>query len=165
MNATYLCLGGNMGNREVNLNLAIDAIEKKAGNVFCKSNIYETEAWGVTNQQPYLNQCLGINTNMGNIELINQLLAIETELGRVRKIYHTYEPRTIDIDILFFGNEIIETQSLVTPHPRLHLRKFVLIPLSEIACHFNHPVLNKNICELLAECPDDSEVKLYKKIV
>lgn len=163
MNVAYLCLGGNMGNREVALKTAISTINNLAGKVVSESTIYETEAWGVTNQQAYLNQCIGIETKLTSNELINKLLSIEKELGRVRNLYHTYEPRTIDIDILFFNNDIINTENLIAPHPRLHLRKFVLVPLAEIASEFIHPVLNKTISVLLKECPDESEVKLFNQ--
>jgi len=164
MNVAYLCLGGNMGNREVALKTAINTINDLAGKVVSLSNIYETEAWGVTNQQAYLNQCISIETKLNSNELINTLLGIEKDLGRVRNLYHTYEPRTIDIDILFFNHDIINTENLIAPHPRLHLRKFVLVPLAEIASNYIHPALNKTINDLLKECPDKSEVKLFNHL-
>lgn len=162
MNVAYLCLGGNIGDREKALSLALLKINETVGNITAQSNIYETEAWGVENQQAYLNQCIEINTNYKSLELIDILLAIEKELGRERGISETYLPRTIDIDILFYNQEIIEQSKLLVPHPRLHLRKFVLIPLQEIASNYLHPVLNKTIFNLLSECEDTSDVKLYK---
>jgi 2-amino-4-hydroxy-6-hydroxymethyldihydropteridine diphosphokinase len=162
MNVAYLCLGGNIGDREKALTLALLKINETVGNITAQSNIYETEAWGVENQQAYLNQCIEIHTNYKSLELIDILLAIEKELGRERGISETYLPRTIDIDILFYNQEIIEQPKLLVPHPRLHLRKFVLIPLQEIASNYLHPLLNKTIFNLLSECEDTSDVKLYK---
>jgi len=160
MNVAYLCLGGNLGDREALLKAAIEEIKKRVGEVSAISNTYETEAWGVTNQQAYLNVCVEVNTDQSAEELITSLLSIESDLGRKRDVYHTYEPRTIDLDILFFNSEIKELNHLVVPHPRLHLRKFVLIPLNDIAPNYVHPVFQKTITELLNECQDNSDVKL-----
>lgn len=162
MNVTYLCLGGNIGDREKALNHAIQKISEQVGVIVAKSTIYETEAWGVESQQAYLNQCIKVKTDLKATELIDVLLLIEKELGRERTINHIYEPRTIDIDILFYNNDIINESKLLVPHPRLHLRKFVLIPLEEIASNYLHPLLNKTIFNLLSECEDISDVKLFK---
>lgn len=162
MNVTYLCLGGNIGDREKALNHAIQKISEQVGDIVAKSTIYETEAWGVESQQAYLNQCIKVKTDLKATELIDVLLLIEKELGRERTINHIYEPRTIDIDILFYNNDIIDESKLLVPHPRLHLRKFVLIPLEEIASNYLHPLLNKTIFSLLSECEDPSDVKLFK---
>ncbi len=160
MNVAYLCLGGNLGDREALLKTAIEEIKKRVGQVSAVSSTYETEAWGVTNQQAYLNICLEIKTDQSAEKLIETLLVIESDLGRKRDVYHTYEPRTIDLDILFFNDEILELNHLVVPHPRLHLRKFVLIPLFDISPNYIHPVFQKTITELLNECQDTSDVKL-----
>lgn len=160
MNVAYLCLGGNLGDREALLKAAIEEIKKRVGEVSAISSTYETEAWGVTNQQAYLNVCVEVNTDQSAEELITSLLSIESDLGRKRDVYHTYEPRTIDLDILFFNDEILELNHLVVPHPRLHLRKFVLIPLNDIAPNYVHPIFQKTITELLNECQDNSDVKL-----
>jgi 2-amino-4-hydroxy-6-hydroxymethyldihydropteridine diphosphokinase len=160
MNVAYLCLGGNLGDRAASLKTAIDEINKKVGEVDAISHTYETEAWGVINQQAYLNVCLELKTKLNPEELIENLLNIESDLGRKRDVYHTYEPRTIDLDILFFNDEMIDLNHLVIPHPRLHLRKFVLIPLNDIAPNHVHPVFQKTIVELLNECQDMSDVKL-----
>jgi 2-amino-4-hydroxy-6-hydroxymethyldihydropteridine diphosphokinase len=162
MNVSYLCLGGNIGNRESSLEQALGLIHKKAGQVTTRSGLYETEAWGVSNQQAYLNQCICLHTNLEAGELLETLLSIEEELGRQRNGSATYEPRTIDIDILFFNDTVINSGKLIVPHPRLHLRKFVLVPLAGIAPDYLHPVLNKTIFSLLNECPDTSRVTLYK---
>lgn len=163
MNAAYLCLGGNIGDREAFLAEARRRIEARAGAVKQASPVYETEAWGVSGQQAYLNCCISIETALAPEELLRVLLEIETELGRTRDPWKTYEPRTIDIDMLLYNNLVMEQEHLILPHPRLHLRKFVLIPLSAIAGEYLHPVLNKTIFNLLRECQDTSNVALYQK--
>jgi 2-amino-4-hydroxy-6-hydroxymethyldihydropteridine diphosphokinase len=162
MNVTYLCLGGNIGNREKALEVALLKISEQIGKITAHSTIYETEAWGVQNQQAYLNQCIEVRTLLNSTELITNLLAIEKALGRERTDGEAYEPRTIDIDILFYNQEIISNVQLIVPHPRLHLRKFVLIPLNEICTNYLHPLLNKTIFSLLSDCKDTSEVKPFK---
>ena len=162
MNVVYLCLGGNIGNREVAMKQAIAMIEDRVGKVTKHSSLYETEAWGVSGQQAYLNCCICVETKLEATELMTLLLTIEKELGRERHPGQGYEPRTIDLDILFFNKEHMEQEHVIVPHPRLHLRKFVLIPLNEIASNFLHPVLNKTIFNLLGECKDTSDVILYK---
>ena len=161
MNEVYLSLGGNIGNRRAMMEQAILRVSHLAERLTKKSSLYETEAWGVSGQQPYLNCCVCIETGLNAFELIKRLLEIEKELGRTRNFSATYEPRTIDLDILLFNQDVIEGD-LTVPHPRMHLRKFVLIPLSEIAADHLHPVLNKSIFKLLAECTDTSNVTLYQ---
>ncbi len=162
MNVAYLCLGGNIGNRETSIQLAVSEINQRVGQVTSASRIYQTEAWGVQNQQAYLNVCLELSTELSSLELIQSLLDIEKHLGRERNAHEIYASRTIDIDILFYNNDIIENKTLSIPHPRLHLRKFVLIPLNEIIPNYLHPILNKSIFNLLKECDDMLEVTLYK---
>lgn len=161
MNVSYLCLGGNIGNRESCIEQALALVGQKAGSIIARSALYETEAWGVSNQQSYLNACVCISTNLNASSLLEVLLDIEQELGRQRSSSIHYEPRTIDIDILFFNEEVIHSTGLTVPHPRLHLRQFVLVPLAEIAPNYLHPVLNKTIFNLLKECSDGSHVTLY----
>ena len=162
MNVTYLCLGGNIGDRESAIYQALFEISQRVGEITAQSKVYETEAWGVENQQAYLNQCIEVKTLLSPDELITTLLSIEQYLGRVRSLNGVYEPRTIDIDILFYNHAIIENEQLTIPHPRLQLRKFVLIPLNEICSNYLHPLLNKSIFNLLSQCEDQSEVKLFK---
>jgi len=162
MNVAYLCLGGNLGERESSIDAAISKIKQEVGEVSAVSKIYETEAWGVTNQNAYLNQCVELKTELDPEALISALLKIEHDLGRERNLYHTYEPRTIDIDVLFYNNLVLEFNHLTVPHPRLHLRKFVLIPLNDVASTFMHPVFQKTVNNLLVECSDTSDVKLFK---
>lgn len=162
MNVAFLCLGGNIGNREFTLKQAVEKINLEIGQVTRQSNYFETEAWGVENQDKYLNQCISVETILSSNEVLKKSLEIELSLGRKRNHKETYEPRTIDIDLLFYNSDIIQTKDLAIPHPRLHLRKFVLIPLNEIAPNFSHPILNKTINTLLLECEDDCEVLPYK---
>lgn len=159
MNTVFLITGGNLGNREQNLEMARDMIGKSCGKIMEMSALYETAAWGKTDQPSFLNQVLKINTPLAAAELLEQVLNIEKQAGRKRN--EKYGPRTIDIDILFFNKEVITGSSLVIPHPQLQNRRFVLVPLAEIAPGFKHPVLQKTIAELLAVCPDRLEVKPF----
>ncbi len=152
-------IGGNMGDRMANLAMAIKLIEEQIGNIELKSSIYETAAWGQTNQPDFLNQALLVNTNMQADELMSKLLSIENLMGRIRTI--KLGPRTIDLDIMYFNNEVISTNLITIPHPKLAERKFVLEPLFEIAPNYLHPVLNKTNASLLKDCGDSLAV--YKK--
>ncbi len=162
MNDAYLLIGGNMGDRLLNLQQAYFKIEKQAGAIVKKSDVYETAAWGLTEQNAFLNQVLLISTVHTAEELLQKLLYIEQESGRKRIV--KMGPRTIDIDILFYNNEIISTSDLTVPHPQIANRRFVLTPLNEIAPDFVHPVLQKTIGELLEKCTDNLEVKKYQEM-
>ena len=159
MNKVYLLIGGNIGDRLANLNTAIDCIEKLCGKMLKASAIYETEAWGFKDQAAFLNQALLIETEMGAAQLMQTLLDVEKQLGRIR--INPLGPRTIDIDIIYFNEEIVDTEIVSIPHPRLAERNFVLMPLVEIAPNYIHPVFNKTNALLLKECGDSSAV--YKK--
>lgn len=152
MNLAYILTGGNLGNREENLRRARVAIEEKCGSISQVSALYETEAWGLKDQGPFLNQALELRTGLGAKDLLEELLSIELSLGRVRDV--KYGPRLIDIDIIFFNHEVIEVPGLIVPHPQLHLRRFALEALAEIAPAYMHPVFNKPVSQLLAECTD-----------
>jgi len=128
------------------------SIQRKIGHIQTLSQVYETEAWGKTEQATFYNQVILVRTEMTAHEVLNTIHEIESQLGRQRTEH--WGPRTIDIDILFYENEIINTPKLTLPHPRLHERNFVLVPLMEIASDFTHPILNKNIKELHELCPD-----------
>ncbi len=160
MNKAYLLIGGNIGDRNKNLNEAIDFIARECGSVTKSSSIYETAAWGKTDQPDFLNQCLLIQTSLTAPDLMKQILRIEEKMGRKRK--EKNDPRIIDIDILFFNAEVLQTDFLTLPHPQLQNRRFVLVPLTEIAPMLVHPVLKKTITTLLKECPDKLEVKKLK---
>lgn len=153
MNTAYILLGGNKGERLTNIEKAISFIEKLVGPISNKSKIYVTAAWGNENQPDFYNQVVCVSTKLSPINLLNCLLSIENQLGRIRGA-EKWQARTIDIDILFFNDKIINLPELVVPHPYLHERKFTLVPFLEIAPNFIHPVFNKSIAELTKECSD-----------
>ncbi|MEY4279454.1 MAG: 2-amino-4-hydroxy-6-hydroxymethyldihydropteridine diphosphokinase [Bacteroidota bacterium] len=159
MNKVYLLIGGNMGDRMANLTLSMNAIEKEIGSIQKMSSIYETAAWGNTEQPDFLNQALEIETPLNAEQVMEGLLKIEKQMGRERLI--PMGPRSIDLDIIYFNKDIIDRPSLEIPHPRLAERKFVLLPLSEIAPDFIHPIFQKTNEVLLKECGDSLAV--YKK--
>jgi 2-amino-4-hydroxy-6-hydroxymethyldihydropteridine diphosphokinase len=157
MNRAFLILGGNLGDRSENLARARYFIEQEAGTIQQMSSIYESEPWGVQSQPDYYNQVLEISTSFPAEDLLTILLQIEQKMGRIRSVRN--ESRIIDIDILFMNDEIHHSSRLNIPHPRLHLRLFVLEPFNEIAPQFRHPVMGKTIRELLDICPDKSYLK------
>lgn len=157
MHTAYLLVGGNQGNRADSLQQARAWIEMDAGKIVGQSGIYETAAWGNTNQPAFLNQVLAIETDMEASELMATVLAIEIKMGRVRE--QRYGPRTIDIDILLFDEEIHHLPELSIPHPELANRRFALIPLAEIAGGLVHPVSGKTIEQMLSDCTDHLAVQ------
>jgi len=152
MNKAYLLIGGNMGDRLVNLEMAKLAIHQKIGPILLSSSMYETAAWGKEDQPAFLNQALLIETNLIAHDLMMALLAIEKNMGRIRQEH--LGPRTIDLDIIFFNDQIIDSANLTIPHPQMQKRNFVLTPLKEIAPNFIHPILKKSITQLLTDCED-----------
>ena len=163
MNQAFLLIGGNLGDRELNMARARKEIETRAGRITLASDLYQTAAWGKTDQPDFLNQVLVVETMLDAKELLERLLVAEQAMGRYRQ--EKYGPRIIDMDILFFNEEVIETRSLQVPHPRLQDRRFALVPLAEIAGKKIHPVLGKTIDELLANCTDTLPVYKYTGIV
>ncbi len=159
MNKAFLLTGGNLGDRQLCLATARTFITEQCGNITAASSLYETAAWGNTEQPAFLNQALEISTLFNARQLIRRLLKIEKKMGRVRK--EKYGPRLIDIDILLFNNETHHYHFLKLPHPEMQNRRFALLPLAEIAPETIHPVLNKSITELLKDCKDELEVKKY----
>lgn len=125
----------------------------------CKSSIYTSNAWGMEKAPDFYNQVVKVSTSLSAAQLLEKLVAIEKTLGRERVPGEKYQSRTIDLDILLFNRDIIDSPELTVPHPRMHLRRFVLVPLTEIAAAEVHPLLNKSIDVLLKECPDKSIVK------
>lgn len=159
MNEVYLLTGGNIGDRLQYLSKAKNQIEKRCGSIVQESSVYETAAWGKEDQKAFLNQVLRIETGLEPDTLLNTVLRIEEALGRKREL--KYGPRTIDIDILLFNNDIINREGLKIPHPQMQNRRFVLAPLNEIAAGKWHPSLKKTISQLLAECPDPLAVNKF----
>jgi 2-amino-4-hydroxy-6-hydroxymethyldihydropteridine diphosphokinase len=162
MNKVYLLTGGNVGNRQQYLQESADLIEAACGTITARSSVYETAAWGKTDQAAFLNQALELATALPADKLMETLLAIEQMAGRKRA--EKYGPRTIDIDILLYNQEIMQTPFLTIPHPQMANRRFVLQPLSEIAAGCIHPVLKKSITQLLQICPDPLPVKKFSVI-
>jgi 2-amino-4-hydroxy-6-hydroxymethyldihydropteridine diphosphokinase len=152
MNEAYLLIGGNIGNRELALRTACQWIEQEAGQILQCSSLYDTEAWGKTDQPSFLNQCLKVKTPYPPEDLLRILLAIEQKMGRQRTA--KLAPRNIDIDILLYNDCILTTPELVIPHPEMARRRFVLTPLAEIAPNHMHPALRQTILALLHSCPD-----------
>jgi 2-amino-4-hydroxy-6-hydroxymethyldihydropteridine diphosphokinase len=157
MNISYLLIGGNEGDRRVRLATAREEIMAEDGQILLASSLYETAAWGRTDQPDFLNQALKVSTNRTAPAWLLTLLGIEEKMGRRR--LEKYGPRSIDIDILFFNNSIIQLPQLTIPHPEIRNRRFALAPLEEIAPFLMHPVLGRTIRELLAECTDPLPVK------
>ncbi len=156
--SVFLLLGGNLGDREANLSATRKWIRGEIGNISLASGIYETKAWGVENQPDFLNQVIQVQTTIEAEEIMEIALWIEKQMGRIR--HQRWHERTMDIDILFYGEAIINADNLQVPHPRLHERRFTLAPLAEIAPDFTHPVLKKTAQELLDECSDSLAVNL-----
>lgn len=155
----HLMLGTNLGNRENNLTEAKKLIELECGKLLAESDIYETAAWGLIQQPNFLNVALQIETTLTPQQLITKLLIIEEKLGRKRTI--KMGPRIIDIDILLMDNMIINEPNLTIPHPKMQERRFVLLPLNQIASQVIHPIYHKTISELINLCTDKLDVKKF----
>ena len=152
MSKVYLSIGSNKGNRSVLINKAIDEIENNIGIIISRSGIYQSKSWGFDSNDFY-NLSLLIDTDIEPKSLLINLKKIEKSMGR-EDIDGSYSDRFIDIDILFYDNIIIDLEDLKIPHPKIEMRKFVLVPLLEIACNYLHPILNKTIKELDNDCGD-----------
>jgi 2-amino-4-hydroxy-6-hydroxymethyldihydropteridine diphosphokinase len=156
-----LLLGSNVGDRPGYLEKAIELIDKKAGKVTAKSALLETEPWGNTNQQNFINQAILIETSLPPKILLDTILKIEQDLGRVRR--DKWGPRIIDIDILYYDSLTINEDQLKIPHPYLPERKFSLIPLNELSPDWIHPKLQKTVNQLLKDCKDRGTVIIYNE--
>jgi len=157
-NTAYLLLGGNLGDREANLKKAIELVNDKIGHVMAISSLYETAAWGKTDQPSFLNQAVSLETRLTALEVLERALSIEQELGRVRK--DKWGERLIDIDLILFGDEIINIpDKLQVPHPHMQDRKFVMEPLAEIAPEVIHPLLGETMLDICRNITDPLEVK------
>ena len=160
MSIAYLLTGSNQGKSYEQLCNALNAL-RCVGDTLRVSPVYESPSWGFDHPTPFLNQAIELDTQLEPEDLLLKLLEIEKALGRTRSS-QGYEARSIDIDILFYDKLIYESDTLIIPHPRLHLRRFALKPMSNIAGELIHPSLNKSIYDLLADCTDDSQVLEYQ---
>lgn len=163
MNQVFLVLGCNLGDKFKNLELALLAIENSLGVIEKKSSIYSTKAWGEKSQPDFLNVVVEVLTDDSAKEVLIKIQKIETDLGRIR--IEKWGSRTMDIDILYYNNQILESERLTIPHLLMAERKFVLMPLAEIAVDFIHPVLKKTSKQLLLDCKDDLEVRKLNNIL
>jgi len=145
----YLSLGTNLGNRAANLKQAVSSLPPQM-TVKTKSNVYETPPWGYTEQDPFLNQAVKATTYLEPEKLLKHIKRLEIAMGRQKTF--RYGPRLIDIDILFYDDEILETPTLTIPHPNLHERGFVLLPMMDIAPDHLHPIMKKSIREMIGLC-------------
>ena len=161
MHTTYLSLGSNIGDRQALMTQALAMLEGAAGRVVKQSAFYATKAWGITDQPDFLNICAAIETDLSPQELLTTILQTERNLGRQRKI--KWGERTIDIDILFYDDAIINEQDLIVPHPYIQDRRFILVPMVEIAPDLVHSLLHKTIDQLLKDCTDELEVQCLDK--
>lgn len=152
MKKVFLHTGSNQGDRLLNLNEARLALQESVGPVIRSSRIYETAAWGLQDQPDFLNQAIEVHTELEPVQMLETVLGIEQQMGRVR--IQKWGQRLIDIDILYYDNLIWESDQLILPHPHLHERNFVLLPLLDIASGFIHPRLKKTTEELLQSCTD-----------
>ncbi|HET6900070.1 MAG TPA: 2-amino-4-hydroxy-6-hydroxymethyldihydropteridine diphosphokinase [Vicinamibacteria bacterium] len=154
----YLGLGSNLGDREGHLGRGLEALGARGVRVTAVSGLYETEPVGGPAQGPYLNLAAAAETALPPEGLLQAALEAEAEAGRVRTVRNA--PRTLDVDILFYGDLVRRTGHLTVPHPRLHERRFVLVPLADLAPALRHPGLGRTVAELLASCPDHSRVEV-----
>ena len=161
--SVYILLGSNLGDRQLLINQACEMIEERCGRIVSKSRLYESEPWGFKSEHWFLNQVVVLDTEMSPDDLMDTLLEIEKELGRDRTTPHEgYVSRPMDLDILYWGKDlIVEKQHVIVPHPRLHKRRFTLLPLCDVAPDYVHPILKKTNRQLLDECQDFGKVNIY----
>jgi len=164
MAEVYFSLGSNQGDRMENLQSAITHIGNRIGALKEKSKVYESEPWGYKDQEQYLNQVVCFESALMPIEILDIAMDIENHLGRVRSGWQGYESRTMDIDVLLYDQLEINTTKLTVPHPKMHLRNFVLIPLNEIAPDIIHPFFRQTVNRLRTDCNDKARVKEYEMV-
>jgi 2-amino-4-hydroxy-6-hydroxymethyldihydropteridine diphosphokinase len=160
----YLLLGSNLGNREEFLTRAIHKIREQIGVVQQLSSVYESAPWGFRAETNFLNRVISVITRLSPEEVLLEILGIENESGRIRT-REKYESRTLDIDILFYDKIVLNEETLQIPHPKIEERRFVLVPLEEIAPDHLHPVNGQTTTQLLALCPDQGWVRKLNKSV
>ena len=156
-NRVYISLGGNVGNTQEIFSQALQMLAEKVGKITLKSSLYQTAAWGNIPQNDFLNQVIELETTYDANKLLDSLLTIELYFKRDRK--EKWGPRTLDLDILYFNQDLIETEHLQVPHPRIKERNFILIPLAEIAPNWIDPKENQTILQLKETCKDELLVK------
>lgn len=160
MERCYILFGSNMGDSDQIFAQACLLINNRCGHVVQVSAAYESEPWGFEAERWFLNRVVVVETGLAPEALLQQLLDIERELGRVRHPeIEGYASRTADLDVLYYGDHVICIETLTVPHPRLHLRRFALVPMCEVAPDFVHPVLQLTQAELLQQCPDEGLVR------
>ncbi|MEI6817060.1 MAG: 2-amino-4-hydroxy-6-hydroxymethyldihydropteridine diphosphokinase [Bacteroidota bacterium] len=158
----FISLGSNLVNRLENLNQARLMIESDMGRLFRQSSIYETDAYGNEDQPKFLNQIVSVLSNEAPSVILGKLMRMEEKMGRKRSI--KWEPRIIDLDILFYGSGIVKLDNLIIPHPEIEFRKFVLMPLIELIPTFIHPFVNSSLLELSNKCKDSLSVKIHNHV-
>jgi 2-amino-4-hydroxy-6-hydroxymethyldihydropteridine diphosphokinase len=158
MPEVVIILGGNLGDVPATFKKCQGRFESRGYELVHISSLYSSPPWGYQSNNAFYNRILAFNTNKNPQEVLEDCLSIENEFGRKRDLHGEYQDRTIDIDILFYGEEIVAQEHLMIPHPRLHERKFCLVPLVEIMPDFVHPGLGKTLRTLLEECIDESKI-------
>ena len=162
MNIVFFSIGTNLGDRDAHLKEALCKIEKNIGHIVKYSSVYETEPWGFVSENKFLNMVIKVETRLDATGVMDEILKIESTLGRVRTGVK-YFSRLIDVDILFYNDLILNDKDLIIPHPHMHERKFVLVPMCEIEPGMIHPVLKKPMASLLEKCIDEGYVMKYDK--
>jgi 2-amino-4-hydroxy-6-hydroxymethyldihydropteridine diphosphokinase len=157
-----IILGANQSDPERVVSAAIRLIEGNVGAVIKFSKKYKTQPWGYESVNPYLNMVLIVESDLDNFKLMETLLRIEKILGRKRVQQSGYSDRMIDLDVLYIDSQVIDTEVLQVPHPRLHLRIFCLLPLMDVNPQWIHPILNKDINQMLSHCEDEGEITIWE---
>lgn len=166
MSRVFLSLGSNLGDRLSNIQQAVSSLSMSEHIKIIKtSSFYETEPWGNKDQDWFINACIAIDTDFTCEELLKYCQNIEAQLGRIRKANEKWSQRVIDIDILMYDDKIINTLNLIVPHPLMHLRAFVLVPMLEVKADLVHPIFNKEISELYDELTNPEDVFLYGTVL
>ena len=165
--SVFVLLGSNLGDRELLVNQACKMMGERCGEISAKSRLYESEPWGFKSEHWFLNQVVRIVTSLSPDALMTELLEIEKELGRDRTTPHEgYVSRPMDLDILYWGRDlVVEKQHVIVPHPRLHKRRFTLLPLCDVAPDYVHPILKKTNLQLLDECQDAGMVRIFNDVL